>query len=734
MFFGSLVGSTAVVFRAIVCAFPCVVTASSVAAQVAGEVRGRVQIATTLQGIPHALVELSGQANAVRVSSDGTYVIRGIAPAVYSISVRALGYTTQSREIGVTNGRAAVVVFELIPQPAQLGNFDVSATRDRATSNARTYSRADIEQSGLRDLAEILRVTPGVTVTQTGGAGQPSQVSIRGSGANQVLVLLDGVPQNSGLSGSTDLSRVALENVEQIVVRTDAQSARYGPRAMAGVIEVISRRPLHELSTHLRTGAQRERNASIAAGRTVEVRATRVGTTLAADVRRLRGDFVYLIPEVRGSGRTRRMNAASTSAQVQSGLFLGDEQSGFALRGVWQQSRRGMAGTIVQPSSTGKQDHLRWSGGANAQGRSESVAWTAMADITSEVGVFADSDPPFGQAFDDTLRTTGSTGAFSVAYNRNALDFQAGLEARALDIRSTSLATSAPHWQRQLSAWTSSNVRHGFAERGVQLNGELSARVDHNSLLAEGQVSPRVALQATTNTFAASASLGSGYAPATIADQYFREGVQTRANPNLRAERTRRDVQGRLVLREQTLGALRLSAEAAAYRADIDGMILWLPDFQYVWSPSNYNVRRRGWEVAAASWWPSALMELQGSLSRADVTYAGGVLSGQVAYRPRYNANAALSIRPSRVHMQIIGRYVGARRTIAGSSLNALAPYGLFDIHASTSFERNRWTFGPALTLENAMNRDASMLADYPLPPRTWSISLRVRQSASHEP
>ena len=108
-----------------------------------------------------------------------------------------------------------------------------------------------------------------------------------------------------------------------------------------------------------------------------------------------------------------------------------------------------------------------------------------MADVTSETGVFADSDPPFGQAFDDTLRTTGTTGAFSLAYRQRAIRFTGGVEVRATDIRSTTLTTDAPRWQRQLGAWTSSTVHHTVAERGLALVGEMSARVDHNSLTGE---------------------------------------------------------------------------------------------------------------------------------------------------------------------------------------------------------------------------------------------------------
>lgn len=735
MFLCRWVSETSGLHLAVAIAYACVAACASAAvpahAQVAGEVRGRVTDAITLQVVPHAVIEIRGQASAVRTASDGKYAIRGIVPAAYTISVRALGYAAQSREISISNGRLAIANFELAAQAVQLGEVAVNQTREIATSNAIRYSRADIEQSGLRDVGEMLRLTPGVNVTETGGAGRPSQISIRGSSSNQVLVLFDGVPQNSATSGAADLSRLSLENVETIVVRTGAQSARYGPRAMAGAIEVTSRRATHELSSALRAGSQGEQNASVMAARTMKVRATGVSATAGADLRHNRGDFLYPVPAVRGGGRARRINSGSTARQLQGGLTVGSEQSGLSLRGVWQQSNRGMAGTIVQPSSTGKQEHSRLSAGAGAQGRARGIAWTTLADVTREAGVFADTNPPFGVPFNDSLRTTGTSGAISLDYSRRSVGVMAGADARALDVRSTMLTSDAPHWQRQLGVWASTRAHRDFSSN-VALHGELSARLDHSSLTDEQEFSPRAAIHATSSVLAATVSVGSGFAPATIADQYFHEGVQTRANPNLRAERTRRDVEGRLLLREQSLGGLKFSGEAAAFRADIDGMILWLPNFQYVWSPSNYNVTRSGWELSAGTRWPTARLELHGTLNRSDVKYAGGALSGQVAYRPNTTANVALSANPKRVHLQLSGRYVGTRRTIAGSALNSLAPFGMFDARVSTSLALGGWVLSPALAIENATNREASMLADYPLPPRVWSISLRVRQSSSH--
>jgi hypothetical protein len=77
--------------------------------------------------------------------------------------------------------------------------------------------------------------------------------------------------------------------------------------------------------------------------------------------------------------------------------------------------------------------------------------------------------------------------------------------------------------------------------------------------------------------------------------------VCSSAEPESAAERVRRELEVRAIVRDVSLGGLEGGAEAAAYRANIDGMILWQPNFQFIWSPSNFDVRRSGWEVGATS-------------------------------------------------------------------------------------------------------------------------------------
>jgi outer membrane receptor protein involved in Fe transport len=73
--------------------------------------------------------------------------------------------------------------------------------------------------------------------------GQFSTVSIRGSSAEQVLVLLDGIPLNTGEGGSVDLSTIPLEALERIEIIRGGGSAVYGPDAMGGVVNLVTKKP-----------------------------------------------------------------------------------------------------------------------------------------------------------------------------------------------------------------------------------------------------------------------------------------------------------------------------------------------------------------------------------------------------------------------------------------------------------------------------------------------------------
>jgi vitamin B12 transporter len=134
-------------------------------------------------------------------------------------------------------------------QPEELETIVVTASRIPTPIAEVASSVTVIERQHIVDrqsifVSDLLRDVPGVAVSRQGPAGTVTEVRIRGAEANQVMVLIDGIKANdpafTDTFSFTDLTSFDVERVE--VVR-GPQSALWGSDAMAGVINVITRRP-----------------------------------------------------------------------------------------------------------------------------------------------------------------------------------------------------------------------------------------------------------------------------------------------------------------------------------------------------------------------------------------------------------------------------------------------------------------------------------------------------------
>ena len=89
-----------------------------------------------------------------------------------------------------------------------------------------------------------------------GGIGAGSaQVDLRNLGSKRVLVLVDGIrwvneSSASGVSGSADVNTIPLAIVERIEVLEDGASSIYGSDAIAGVVNIITRKSFDGAEVH----------------------------------------------------------------------------------------------------------------------------------------------------------------------------------------------------------------------------------------------------------------------------------------------------------------------------------------------------------------------------------------------------------------------------------------------------------------------------------------------------
>lgn len=123
-----------------------------------------------------------------------------------------------------------------------------------------------IQRSGATSLETLLQQLP----ASAGAAGSQgnaywtangfgtAQVNLRGLGINRTLVLLNGrrlVAGGTGANSSVDLNMIPLALVERVEVLKDGASAVYGADALAGVVNIITRKPKEGGGLALRSGA-----------------------------------------------------------------------------------------------------------------------------------------------------------------------------------------------------------------------------------------------------------------------------------------------------------------------------------------------------------------------------------------------------------------------------------------------------------------------------------------------
>lgn len=131
-------------------------------------------------------------------------------------------------------------------QEAEAEPVIVSATRfdiplDQSPASVSVIDSPDLDQKQIERVADALREVPGLSVVQTGTPGQLTDVFTRGLPSEDTQVLLDGIPINQGLAGLFNFADLTTDDIDRIEVVRGPQSTLYGPRALAGVIQIFTK-------------------------------------------------------------------------------------------------------------------------------------------------------------------------------------------------------------------------------------------------------------------------------------------------------------------------------------------------------------------------------------------------------------------------------------------------------------------------------------------------------------
>jgi iron complex outermembrane receptor protein len=223
----------------------------------AGSLAGRVTDAGTGTPLAGATVRLLGSDATTRQSGaitgrDGRYLVKGIAPGRYKVSVTYLSYAPfESSELAIRAGETATLDASLKQGALGQGEVVVSASRrpEKITSAPASVTVVDarrVEERPALSSVDYLRSVPGLDIVQSG----LTQNTVVARGFNNafsgtLMTLVDNriasVP--SLRFNAHNFIPLVNEDIQQIEVIRGPGSALYGPNTANGVLHIITRSP-----------------------------------------------------------------------------------------------------------------------------------------------------------------------------------------------------------------------------------------------------------------------------------------------------------------------------------------------------------------------------------------------------------------------------------------------------------------------------------------------------------
>ena len=228
-------------------------------AQSTGVITGVVTDGSTSKPVVGAVVvatspALQGEKTAV-TGSDGSFTISGLPAGSYRLAAQLGSYKPAERsDLAVKADTTLRANLSVVPEAVQMEEVVVTGSRVRrldltASAPVLVVNREQLVDSGKDSVGAFLQTIPqqqnGINNQINNGGDGTFKVDLRGLGTQRTLVLLNGrrmVAGGTGADSTVDLNSVPFAAIDRVEVLADGASAQYGSDAIAGVVNLITRK------------------------------------------------------------------------------------------------------------------------------------------------------------------------------------------------------------------------------------------------------------------------------------------------------------------------------------------------------------------------------------------------------------------------------------------------------------------------------------------------------------
>lgn len=150
---------------------------------------------------------------------------------------------------------AATLAASLEANTLQLDPIVVSASKTEqslkdVTANVDVITAEELEEKHISSVLDALRIFTTISIAQSGGIGQQSSFYQRGFKTENTVVMIDGIRYNdpTSIGGAAQLEHLMVNDIERIEIINGPQSGVWGANAVAGIINIITKKATDKLS------------------------------------------------------------------------------------------------------------------------------------------------------------------------------------------------------------------------------------------------------------------------------------------------------------------------------------------------------------------------------------------------------------------------------------------------------------------------------------------------------
>ncbi len=198
---------------------------------------------------------IQGTTNGASSDENGFLEINNIPNGKQIITFSYIGYLKKTDTFNFPLTQTEPLVILLSPSEGdELEEVIISSMRSSRTiyntpTRIEVISGEELEEKGNMkpgDIRMMLNESTGIQTQQTSATSYNSSIRIQGLDGKYTQILRDGFPLYSGFSGGLSLLQIAPLDLKQVEVVKGASSTLYGGGAIAGLVNLISKKPIEE--------------------------------------------------------------------------------------------------------------------------------------------------------------------------------------------------------------------------------------------------------------------------------------------------------------------------------------------------------------------------------------------------------------------------------------------------------------------------------------------------------